>query len=85
MKVIPAAAVFAPVIPSLLIVIGITDAIHMIHLYFERLQVVGDERRATLETVEALSEPCVMTTLTTCIALVSLGFQPFVPIREFAW
>lgn len=60
------------VVPTLMIVIGISDAIHLVSRYLEELTVKGDRVKAAAETVHTMAAACFLTSFTTAIGFGSL-------------
>lgn len=60
------------VIPSLLLVYGISDSIHLIHRYYEELRNGLTKRAAVVETVRRMALACFMTSFTTAVGFFSL-------------
>ncbi len=60
------------VIPSLLLVYGISDAIHLIHRYYEELDRGLSKREALVLTIRRMSVACFMTSFTTAVGFFSL-------------
>ncbi|MCA9774197.1 MAG: MMPL family transporter [Myxococcales bacterium] len=77
------ASFYVPIIPSLLLVLGIPDSVHLVSRYFERRKALGDAREASLAAVAGLVRPCLMTSLTTAGALLSLAVSSLPPVRDF--
>lgn len=59
-------------IPLLLIIIGISDSIHLIGRYREELDRISDRSAALVRTARALASACFLTSLTTAVGLCSL-------------
>lgn len=75
--------ILSNIVPALLILIGMTDAIHLINRYREELQRVDDRKQAMLATVRAMSTACFMTSLTTAIGLGALTISDTASLRSF--
>jgi len=75
------------VIPTLLIIIGISDSIHLIGRYREELHRhsgEGDPRpKAGRQTVRSMAVACLLTSVTTAVGLASLIVSKTVMLRHF--
>lgn len=72
------------IIPTLLIIIGISDSIHLLSRYREELQRGdGDRDRAVRGMVRAMAVACFLTSLTTSVGLASLAISRTVMLRHF--
>ena len=60
------------IIVPLLIIIGISDSIHLIGRYQEEVSKTGDRAHAGQRTVRAMAVACLLTSLTTAVGLASL-------------
>ncbi len=60
------------VIPSLLLVYGIADSIHLIHRYYEELGKGHTKREALLLTIRHMGVACFLTSFTTAVGFFSL-------------
>ena len=73
-------------VPTLVMVIGVADSIHIINHYYERCGTNGEpkkSRRALLvETIAHIGVPCLMTTVTTAVGFSALATSQMVPMRE---
>lgn len=69
-------------LPVILITISVADAIHFLSHYSGLEPAIGRER-AIRETLRELARPIVLTSVTTAIGFVAIGFTPLVNIREF--
>jgi len=73
-------------VPTLVMVIGVADSIHIINHYFERCDKNGEpkkSRRTILtETIAHIGVPCLMTTVTTAVGFSALATSHMVPMRE---
>jgi len=64
--------IISNVIPSLLLVYGIANSIHLISRYYEELRSGKDRREAVLTTIRHMSVACFMTSFTTAVGFFSL-------------
>ena len=69
--------------PVLLLAIGIADGIHVLNRYNEEINKGTDRRQAILNTMEEMTGPVVMTSLTTAAGFLSLLSSFFLPQRQF--
>ena len=71
------------IIPTLLIIIGISDSVHLIGRYREELH-RGDEKVASVRTtVRYMAMACLLTSVTTAVGLASLVVSKTVMLRHF--
>jgi predicted RND superfamily exporter protein len=73
------------VIPPLLIIIGISDATHLIQRYRDEVHLDddSDRRAAGRRTVRAIAVACMLTSATTAVGLASLVVSKTVMLRHF--
>ncbi len=71
------------IIPVLLIIIGISDSIHLIGRYREEIRRDGDVTRAGHVTVRTMAVACLLTSVTTAVGLASLVVSRTVMLRHF--
>lgn len=71
------------IIPTLLIIIGISDSIHLIGRYREELLRGDDKIVAGRRTVHAMALACLLTSVTTSVGLASLIVSRTVMLRHF--
>ncbi|MEM6960283.1 MAG: MMPL family transporter [Myxococcota bacterium] len=71
------------VIPPLLIIIGISDSIHLIGRYREELARTGDRLEAGRRTVRSMAVACLLTSATTAVGLASLIVSRTELLRHF--
>jgi predicted RND superfamily exporter protein len=69
--------------PVILVAIGCADGIHIITEYYGRLSEGAEKRAAIIDTMEEISSPVVMTSLTSMAGFGSLVTSSLDPIREF--
>jgi predicted RND superfamily exporter protein len=70
------------VLPVILTSIGLADEIHILW-HYQRLLERGGRRRAVVATMDRMTRPVVLTSLTTSIGFLSFAFSPIVPVRVF--
>ena len=68
--------------PVLLISIGIADSIHILHTYYHLRREYHDRKQLVLETMRLLNLPVTMTSLTTAVAFLALGFAGFTSLKQ---
>jgi hypothetical protein len=73
------------VIPSLLLVYGIADSIHLIHRYYEELGRGLPRREALVVVVRRMGVACFMTSFTTAVGFFSLITAAIRIIRNFGF
>jgi len=71
------------IIPSLLLVYGIADSIHLIHRYYEELGLGLSRREALLVVIRRMGVACFMTSFTTAVGFFSLTTASIRIIRNF--
>ncbi len=72
------------IIPTLLIIIGISDSIHLVARYREELQRGdGDKLPAVRRMVRTMAAACFLTSLTTAVGLASLATSKTMMLRHF--
>ncbi len=69
-------------LPVLLISIGIADGIHILHMYYHLRKRFTDKKELVLETMRQLNLPVIMTSLTTAVAFLALGFAGFTSLKQ---
>ncbi len=72
------------IVPPLLIIIGISDSIHIVGRFRDELRDRGDRKEALHHTVRAMATACFLTSLTTAIGIASLVVSSTVGFRHFA-
>ncbi len=75
---------FFPVIPAVLLSIGIADAVHIISEYQIQLKAGQDNRASIVEAVRLLGFPCLFTSITTAIGFSTLTVSSVKGIHDFA-
>lgn len=71
------------IIPPLLIIIGISDSIHLINRYREELPRAPDRTEAARRTVRSMAVACLLTSVTTAVGLGSLVVSQTKLLRHF--
>ncbi len=69
-------------IPSMLMAIGIANAVHLATEYQIHLKAGNDNRTAIISAVKLLGFPCLFTSLTTAVGFLSLTTSTINPIRH---
>ncbi|HSG70243.1 MAG TPA: MMPL family transporter, partial [Planctomycetaceae bacterium] len=74
------------ILPILLMVIGMSNCVHLLDAYAEVLhETQGDRREAARQTTQYMSRCCLLTLLTTGIGFICLSAARSDVLREFAW
>lgn len=71
------------IIPVLLIIIGISDSIHLIGRYWEETQRGKSKPQANESAVRSMAVACLLTSVTTAVGLASLVVSRTVMLRHF--
>lgn len=71
-------------IPGLIVIIGLSDAIHLMYRFEEAFGHHGDKDRAIVEMMEHVGLACFYTSLTTALGFLSLLAAGHTAVREFA-
>jgi predicted RND superfamily exporter protein len=71
------------IMPSILIVVGLADSIHLMLKYHEERDSGKDRRTALRATIEKLGMATFMTSLTTAVGFAALMSASIVPMRNF--
>lgn len=72
------------IVPPLLIIIGISDSIHLVGRFRDELRKRGDRKAALVYTVRSMATACFLTSLTTAVGIASLVVSSTVGFRHFA-
>ncbi len=72
-------------IPNLILILGISDAVHILARYQEELTTEPDRRRALERTLSLMVAACFLTSFTTAAGFASLATVDVPAIREFGW
>ena len=75
---------FINVLPPLIMVITLSDAMHMVFSILNSLQKGKSKQEAVKESILSVGPACVLTSLTTTIALVSMAVTDSADIKAFA-
>ena len=75
--------IMSSMIPVFLMPIAILDDIHILSEFFDRYRVLGDKRRALIESMRPLYKPMLYTTLTSAVGFASLALADIPPVRIF--
>ena len=71
-------------LPALVMVIGVADAVHVLVAHQEAARRwPGDRQRAAVGAVESVGLPCMLTTVTTAVGFGSLALSDISQVREF--
>lgn len=71
------------VVPLLIIVIGISDSIHLVSRFREEMRHRGDSVVASQKTLQRMAVACFLTSLTTAVGFISLGISRTELVRRF--
>ncbi len=71
------------IVPTVLLIIGTSDCIHILSRYGDCLQRGGSPDTSALDTLYAMALPCLLTTITTMAGFLSLLLSPLGSIRQF--
>lgn len=72
-------------IPGLITVIGVCDAVHMLHAYERELLANDDRLRAVVAMLQRVGLACLFTSVTTALGFLSLLVSSHPAIRELGW
>lgn len=70
-------------LPVFLITVGVADGIHMVSEFKDQFRRLGSRKGAVLEMLRHMIVPVVMTSITTGVGFIVLGYTDVKPIREF--
>ncbi len=73
------------VLPTLLMVIGILDLVHLVDSYDEAGLTPRTPKRAFLTAIGAVAAPCLFNSITDIAGFASLASAPMSAIRDFGW
>ncbi len=73
------------IVPSLLIVIGSTEDIHILSKYLEGTQATGTKAQAIEYMAAKVGTAVLLTSITTFLGFLSIGFNEVVMMREFGY
>ena len=71
------------IIAPILMLVGVADAVHFLAHYQQVLPHCATRKQAVQETLEAITLPCLFTSLTTAAGFASLLVNEVVPVRTF--
>ncbi|MCA8944579.1 MAG: MMPL family transporter [Planctomycetes bacterium] len=72
-------------VPGLIVVIGLSDAVHMLHRFEEALGRGLERRRAVVDMIASVGWACILTSITTAIGFLSLIVSDHAAVREFGF
>jgi hypothetical protein len=75
---------FFSMMPTLLVAIGVANAVHIVSEFGHRLRVSGDRRTALRETLRLVGPPCFLTSVTTAIGFGAMVVSPIVTLSRLA-
>jgi predicted RND superfamily exporter protein len=75
--------ILSSLVPTLVLVIGVSDGIHLLTRYQEELRLDRDRIAAMGRTIQQMGVACALTSLTTAIGFGSLASSSSVAIRDF--
>ncbi len=70
------------ILPSFMLVVSISDAVHILALFYPAYQKTGDRKQAIVATMEHSGLPVLMTSLTTAAGLISFAAAKVAPIAD---
>ena len=70
-------------IPGLIVIIGLCDAIHMIHRFEEEYSTGAERRQAISTMVSKVGRACFYTSFTTAVGFLSLAVSRAEAIQQF--
>ncbi|MBN4080992.1 MMPL family transporter [Caldithrix abyssi] len=70
-------------IPTLLMIIGVSDSVHFLVKYFHTLKEIGHRKEALYQTVKKIGTAIFLTSLTTAIGFGALSFVNIKIVKEF--
>ena len=71
-------------LPSLLIAVGVADAVHIVSEFRAYHAELGDRREAVRRTLYLVGTPCLLTSLTTAAGLGAMSIAPIKTLSHFA-
>ena len=71
-------------LPSLLIAVGVADAVHIVSEFRAYHAELGDRREAVRRTMYLVGTPCLLTSLTTAAGLGAMSIAPIKTLSHFA-
>ena len=73
------------IIPTILMVIGLSDVVHLLTNYLQQIHLQATRRKALLAAVKEVGLATILTTLTTAIGFLSLTTSSFTPLVELGF
>lgn len=70
-------------LPVMVLIIGVADAIHMLESFYRRWSPASDRRRAVRSMFGEMALPCLLTTVTTAAGFLALHLAQIDAIRDF--
>jgi len=70
------------ILPSLLLVIGVGDSVHLLAVFYQKLKATGDKNGSIVHALRHSGLPIVITSLTTMAGLSSFSFAEVAPISH---
>lgn len=75
--------VITGMLPALVLILSIADSIHIIEYYYENQRLNKNKKEVYIQTLNFISIPCLITSLTTSLAMFSLATSPIMAVRTF--
>jgi predicted RND superfamily exporter protein len=72
------------ILPSLLVAVGVADAVHIISEFLAFHAESEDRRKAIKKTLYLVAVPCLFTSITTMAGFMSMSVSPIISIKHFA-
>ena len=71
------------IIPTLLMVVGISDSVHFLIKYYNTLKEIGDKKKALSESLQKIGTAIFLTSITTAIGFGALSMVKIDIVKEF--
>ncbi|UCD36692.1 MAG: MMPL family transporter [Fidelibacterota bacterium] len=71
------------IMPSILVVVGISDSIHLMFKYYEEREAGLDRKEALKATINTLGAATLMTSVTTAVGFAALATADIIPLKNF--
>lgn len=71
-------------LPSLIVAVGVADAVHILSEYHSLIRELGDRKKAVQQTLFLVGVPCFFTSLTTMAGFASMAISPIKAVKHFA-
>ena len=71
------------IIPTLLMVVGISDSVHFLVKYYKTLHLLGDKREALTQSLQKIGTAIFLTSITTAIGFGALSMVNIEIVKEF--